>query len=125
MLVAYLHVGYYCFRGGSKSHKEFFGFLLCAIFGLPLFMIGILTASNGFMDESTSVWREGQPVEFRYDDGDYYVTIKSYHNGTQGEPELEISEQVYNQLKDRKEVLVSVKDGFLSEPWVDELKLTR
>jgi hypothetical protein len=124
-LLVYLPIGYLCFRGSSNSHTEFFGFSLCAIIGLPLFMIGILTTANGFMDESSSVWRKGQPVELHYNEGDYYVTVRSIHNGIQGEPKIEIAKQMYDQLRVRNEVLIKVKDGFLSEPWVDELRLSR
>lgn len=124
-LIVYLPVGYHCFRGGSKSHTEFFTFLFCTVFGLPLFMTGILTTANGFMDESTPAWHKGQPVELRYSEGDYYVNVRAIHNGIRGEAELEITEQMYNLLKDRNEVLIKVRNGFLSEPWVDELKLRR
>jgi hypothetical protein len=122
-LLLYLPIGYLCFRGSSKSHKEYFGFSLCALIGLPLFMIGILTTVNGFMDKSSSVWRQAQPVELRYDEGDYFVTVKSIHNRIKGEPEIEVTERMYDLLKDENKVLIKVKDGYLSEPWVDDLKL--
>lgn len=121
----YLPFAYLCFRGDSKSHLNFFGFSACAFFGLPLFLMGMLTTINGYMDDGSYEWRKGHPVYLDYDDGEYFVTVKSTHNGIQGEPEIEISEQLYNKLQKGYRVDLKVKDGYLSEPWVVELKLNR
>lgn len=124
-LLVYLPVGYYCFRGRSKSHKVFSGLVLCALLGLPLFMIGGLTTLNSVMDKSLPVWHEGETVSLRYDDGDYFVRVAGVHKGITGKPKIEIPEQLYNRLRNRDNVWIKVRDGYLSEPWVSEISLTR
>lgn len=123
-LLAYVPVAYFCFRGESDSHTTFLSFLVLTIFGLPLFTMVSSVTTNGVLDSSDAIWQKAEIVDSSIEEEEYYVTVKGAHNGKEGEPELEVSEKMYNQLQNKEFVMIKMKDGFFSEPWVEDLKLS-
>lgn len=123
IFLAYVPFGFLCFRGKNDSHITLLVVLGMALIGLPMFTIGILETTNGFLDSSPATWQDGEAVELQYDEGEYFATVTSAHNGVDGESELEISEEMYNQLQTKGKIMVKVKDGYLTEPWIKEIKL--
>lgn len=119
-LLVYCPIAYFCFRGESDSHIVFLGFVILTLFGLPLFTVGTLTTINGFLDSSDAVWQKAEIVAHHSEEGEYSVTVKGVHNGKKGEPDLEVSEEIYNRLLNQDTVIINIKD--VSEPWIKELE---
>lgn len=123
-LLAYTPVAYFCFRGESDSHTTFLSFLVLTIFSLPLFLMVFAVTANGMLDSSDAVWEKVEILNSFYEQEEYYVTVKGAHNGKKGEPELEVSEKMYNQLQNQDFIMIKMKDGFFSEPWIEDIKLS-